>query len=89
MSGGGGTALLQAAKALRPRILAERDEIEAGRRLPAALARELAQQGFFRLFLPEAYGGLDLAPAEGLAVLEELARADASAAWCVWNGNTH
>jgi alkylation response protein AidB-like acyl-CoA dehydrogenase len=49
----------------------------------------LAQQGFFRLFLPEAYGGLDLAPIEGLEVLEELGRHDASVAWCVWNGNTH
>jgi len=82
-------ALLQAARALGPRILADRDAIEAGRRLPHELTRELADQGFFRLFLPQAYGGLDLAPTEGLAVLEELARADASVAWCVWNGNTH
>jgi indole-3-acetate monooxygenase len=87
--GDGGAALLGAAQALRPRILAERERIETGRRLPEELTRELAQQGFFRLFLPQAYGGLDLAPTEGLAVLEELGRADASAAWCVWNGNTH
>jgi len=86
---GGGEGLLQAARALRPRILAERDRIEAGRRLTDELARELASQGFFRLFLPKAYGGLDLAPMEGLEILEELARADASVAWCVWNGNTH
>ena len=26
---------------------------------------------------------------EGIAVFEELAKADASVAWCVWNGNTH
>jgi alkylation response protein AidB-like acyl-CoA dehydrogenase len=85
----GHDALLEAACALRPRILAERQRIEAGRRLPEDLTRELARQGFFRIFLPEAYGGLDLAPTEGLEVLEELARADASVAWCVWNGNTH
>ncbi len=85
----GGAALLAAARALGPRVLAERDRIEAGRRLPEALARELARQGFFRIFLPEAYGGLDLAPTQGLEVLEELARFDASVAWCVWNGNTH
>jgi indole-3-acetate monooxygenase len=85
----GGAALLAAARALGPRILAERDRIEAGRRLPEELARELAGQGFFRIFLPEAYGGLDLAPTQGLEVLEELARFDASVAWCVWNGNTH
>jgi len=84
-----GVALLGAASGLRPRIIAERDRIEASRRLPEEFARELAQAGFFRIFLPAAYGGLDLTPTDGIAVFEELARADASVAWCVWNGNTH
>ena len=26
---------------------------------------------------------------DGIAVFEELAKADASVAWCVWNGNSH
>jgi hypothetical protein len=82
-------ALLEVARSLRPRILAERDRIEASRRLPDDIARELAHAGFFRIFLPAAYGGLDLTPMEGLEIFEELARADASVAWCVWNGNTH
>jgi len=86
---GKGAALLETARTFRPRILEQRDLIEASRRLPEDLARELARAGFFRIFLPAAYGGLDLAPMEGLAVFEELARADASVAWCVWNGNTH
>jgi alkylation response protein AidB-like acyl-CoA dehydrogenase len=89
MDGDTGVALLEVARALRPRILAERDRVEADRRLPQDLTRDLARAGFFRLFLPKAYGGLDLAPMAGLEVLEELARADASVAWCVWNGNTH
>jgi indole-3-acetate monooxygenase len=84
-----GGALLEVARALRPRILAERDRIEASRRLPQDVARELAYAGFFRIFLPKAYGGLDLTPMEAMEVFEELARADASVAWCVWNGNTH
>jgi alkylation response protein AidB-like acyl-CoA dehydrogenase len=82
-------ALLEVARSFRPRILAERDHIEASRRLPEDLARELARDGFFRIFLPKAYGGLDLTPREALEIFEELARADASVAWCVWNGNTH
>ena len=81
--------LLEVARSLRPRILAERDHIETSRRLPEDLTRELAHAGFFRIFLPAAYGGLDLTPMEGLEIFEELARADASVAWCVWNGNTH
>ena len=82
-------ALLEVARSFRPRILAERDHIEASHRLPEDLARELARDGFFRIFLPKAYGGLDLTPREALEIFEELARADASVAWCVWNGNTH
>ena len=81
--------MLEAARSLRPHIIARRDEIEAARRLPEDLARELARAGFFRIFLPEAYGGLDLPPMGGIEVFEELAQADASVAWCVWNGNTH
>ena len=81
--------LLEVARAFRPRILAEREHIEEGRRLPVDLTRELAGAGFFRIFLPAAYGGLDLTPMEGMEVYEELARADASVAWCVWNGNVN
>ena len=84
-----GAGLLEVARSLRLQIFAERDRIEASRRLPEDLARELAHSGFFRIFLPEAYGGLDLTPMEAIEVFEELARADASVAWCVWNGNTH
>src|SRR5262245_35301723 len=86
---GGAEPLLNAARTLKPRILAERERLEAERRLPADLAQDLARNGFFRIFLPAAYGGLDLTPTQGLEVLEELASADASVAWCVWNGNTH
>src|SRR3984893_12200812 len=82
-------ALLEVARSFRPRILAGRDPIEASRRLPEDLARELARDGFFRIFLPKAYGGLDLTPMEAMEVFEELARADPSVAWCVWTGNTH
>ena len=82
-------ALLEVARTFRPRIFAERDRIESSRRLPEDVTRELACAGFFRIFLPEAYGGLDLTPMEAMEVFEELAQADASVAWCVWNGNTH
>jgi indole-3-acetate monooxygenase len=84
-----GPELLEIARRFSPRIIADRDRIEAGRRLPDDLARALAAEGFFRISLPAAYGGLDLAPADALQIFEELARADASVAWCVWNGNTH
>src|SRR5215475_10751068 len=78
VNSGEGTKLLEAAKAFRPRILADRERIEAGRRLPEDLVRELAHAGFFRISLPTAYSGLDLTPMAAAEVFEELARADAS-----------
>jgi indole-3-acetate monooxygenase len=58
------------------------DEIEAGRRLPRDLVDALADLGLMRLLTPAAYGGGELHPAEFFRVIERLARADASAAWC-------
>src|SRR5260370_30828669 len=84
-----GAAFLATARDFQSRMVAQRDAIETSRRLPKDLARDLARAGFFRIFLPAAYGGLDLTPMDGIAVFEELAKADASVAWCVWNGNTH
>ena len=49
---GSATSLLEAARALKPRILRDRESLEAARRLPDDLAAELARQGFFRIFLP-------------------------------------
>jgi alkylation response protein AidB-like acyl-CoA dehydrogenase len=57
-------------------------EIEAARRLPRDLADALAGLGLMRLLTPAAYGGAELHPAEFFRVVERLARADASAAWC-------
>jgi len=73
-TGATGPTLLAAARAFRPRILAERERIEAGRRLPEDLTRELASAGFCRIFLPAVYGRLDLTPLEAMEVYEELAR---------------
>ncbi len=83
------TTFLETARAFRPRILAARDQMEAERCLSETLVRELTQAGFCRLFLPAAYGGLDLGPVELLEVCEELARADASVAWCIYNFNVN
>ena len=83
------TSLLDVARALRPRLLDERDRIEADRRLPADLAKELAGVGLFRLSLPRAHGGLDLPPMASMEIFEELARTDGAVGWCVWNCNAY
>ena len=77
-----------AARALAP-VLAERaDEIEAARRLPQDLAERFAREGFYRMCVPEVYGGLELPPAETMRTVEALAQADGSCAWCVFIGAT-
>ena len=78
--------LLTFAQQLAPRVAARSDEIEAARRLPADLAQEMAQAGLFRMFIPEAYGGLELHPSVFLEVIEELSRADGSTGWCLMIG---
>ena len=71
------------AKALAPRIAAAAERIEAERELPADLVEALHDAGLFRMLLPRSLGGGELPPAEFVQAIEELAKADASTAWCV------
>ena len=54
----------------------------AGRLQPEQLAA-IYKQRWFKLFVPEAYGGLALSLPEGLRLEEELARIDGSLGWTV------
>jgi alkylation response protein AidB-like acyl-CoA dehydrogenase len=78
--------VLAAARRFAPRVATRSEEIEAARRLPADLARELAEAGLFRMVVPETYGGFELHPALVLEAVETLARADGSTGWCVMIG---
>lgn len=69
-------------------IAARADEIEAARRLPADIAAAMAREGLFRIATPRSLGGLELAPAEIVETIEAVARADASAGWCLMIGAT-
>lgn len=74
---------VERAKALAPRIAAAADAIEEARDLPADLVAALHEAGLFRMLLPRSIGGGELPPAEYVQTLEEIAKADASTAWCV------
>lgn len=75
--------LLDATQALGPEIRARADEIERARRLPADLAATIAAAGLFRSLRPASLGGLECEPALALESMRRVARADASAGWCV------
>lgn len=79
---------LAAAQGLAPEIAARAAEMEEARRLPADLAAKLAHAGLFRIALPRTLGGLELPPADIVGVIETIAQADASAAWCLMIGAT-
>ncbi len=81
-------ALLQSARNFQGELAARAAEFESARRLPPDMARKFADAQFFGMLVPQAYGGLETDPLTFLEVIETLAIADGSAAWCVFIGAT-
>lgn len=71
------------ARALAPMIAAAAPRIEANRELPADLVDALHEARLYRMLVPRAYGGEELSPVEYVQAIEEIAKADASTAWCI------
>jgi alkylation response protein AidB-like acyl-CoA dehydrogenase len=63
-------------------------EIEACRKLPTDIARRMGDAGFYRLFVEERKGGLEVAPALAARIYETLARGDAACGWIAFIGAT-
>lgn len=77
-----------AARGFQDELKARADEIERGRQLPQDIAARFAKAGFYRLCVPEAYGGAEADPVTVASVIEALGEADGSAAWCIMIGST-
>lgn len=69
-------------RALAPAIAAAADETERERRVAASLMKTLHDARMFRLLLPRSLDGAEIDPITYVRVVEEVARADASTAWC-------
>lgn len=82
------TDILDAARGFTPELRERAEEIEEARRLPKDLSDRFAASGFYRMCVPNVYGGLELAPAKTMETIEILARADGASAWCVFIGAT-
>ncbi len=78
-----GESALARARALIPAVAAAVPRIEAARELPADLLDALFEARLFRLLLPRALGGAELHPCDLFAVMETVAAADGSVAWCL------
>ncbi len=74
---------LRRAQELGPELEAAAEDIERRRELPDPIVEALIERGLFRLLLPRALGGAELRPAAYVVVIEEVAKHDASIAWCL------
>ena len=77
------TEYIARAAELGPELDAAAAEIERRRELPDPIVAALFERGLFRLLLPRSLGGAELPPAIFVQVIEEVAKHDASTAWCL------
>jgi alkylation response protein AidB-like acyl-CoA dehydrogenase len=82
----GTKAVLDDVRDLVPEIRTRAAEIESARRVPLDLLDRLRTAGAFGLLLPASHGGAEAELPNGMRVIEELSRADASVAWIVLVG---
>lgn len=75
--------LLARTRALRPLIAREADAIEWTRRLTEPVVAALIENGLYRTLLPRTLGGVEAPVEVFMQMLEEVAKADASTAWCL------
>jgi len=78
-----GVGLVERARALAPLIAGEADEIERTRRLTPDVVAALIENRLYRALLPQSLGGAEVPIDAFMQMLEEIAKADASTAWCL------
>jgi indole-3-acetate monooxygenase len=78
-----GFGLIERAQALAPLIASEADAIERGRQLTAPVVTGLIENGLYRSLLPQSIGGAEAPLETFMGMLEQVAMADASTAWCL------
>src|SRR6201987_314931 len=79
----GDRAVVARAEAVQSAVAAASDEIERERRLPPTLLDPFPEAQLFRLLLPRSSNGLETDPVTFFHVIETIAQADASTAWCL------
>ena len=77
------TDYIARARALQPLIAEAAPRIETERTLDDAVVAALHEAGLFRMMMPRWLGGGEAPPSVFVQVIEAIARADASTAWCL------
>jgi alkylation response protein AidB-like acyl-CoA dehydrogenase len=78
-----GHPLLAKAREAVPSVRARAEAIDRDRRLPGEVVTLLRDAGLFHALLPRDLGGQEADPITSGRLVEEIARADGSAGWCV------
>jgi indole-3-acetate monooxygenase len=77
------SGLIERARAIAPLIAREADAIERTRRLTEPVVSALIENGLYRSLLPRGFGGAEAPLETFMEMQEEIAKADASTAWCL------
>ena len=72
------TDVIEALRALAPKLAERGDDIADARRLPDDVVGAMRDAGAFRIAAPRALGGPELTPREQTEVIETLSRHEAS-----------
>ena len=75
-------SVLEAAKALAPRVAQLAELGESERHLPDELVASFRSAGLFSMCVPASLGGGEVTVEELIRTIEAIAQADAAAAWC-------
>ncbi len=73
--------LIAHAHALAAAVAPRGPEIEAAGRIPRDISTAMGEAGFYRMFVREAVGGLEVSPRTAAEVYEALAQGDAACGW--------
>lgn len=80
-------APLARARRIAPLVAAAAPRIEAERALTPEVLEALHGAGLFRTLIPRRFRGEEVAPQDYVVMMIEIARADASTAWCIGQGS--
>src|ERR1700730_13374955 len=74
--------IVAAARRLSRAVRAAREEADATREPPPALAAAITGAGIYLMYLPRSMSGPETPPLTAFRVVEELSIADGSVGWC-------
>jgi alkylation response protein AidB-like acyl-CoA dehydrogenase len=78
-----GAELIEQARSLIPLIAGATDRVDRDRAIPADVLDAMHAARLFRTLIPASFGGEEVEPGTFFHVIEAIAMADASVAWCL------